>query len=71
MFVYFDATDPDAPLWRFVLQPEMSARDALGQAQDDLRDRVEIASPTVDVVSTEAFERQIPVYNLSYLMNLY
>ncbi len=71
VFVYFDATDPDAPLWRFVLQPEMSARDALGQAQYDLRYRVEIASPTGDVVSTEAFERQIPVYNLSYLMNLY
>lgn len=71
VLVYFDATDPDAPLWRFVLQPEMGARDALGQAQYDLRYRVEIASPTGDVVSTEAFERQIPVYNLSYLMNLY
>lgn len=71
VFVYFDATDPDAPLWRFVLQPEMSARDALGQAQYDLRYRVEIASRTGAVVSAEAFERQIPVYNLSYLMNLY
>lgn len=71
VFVYFDATDPDAPLWRFVLQPEMSARDALGQAQYDLRYRVEIASPTGDVVSTEAFEQQIPVYELPYLMNLY
>lgn len=71
VFVYFDATDPDAPLWRFVLQPEMGARDALGQAQYDLRYRVEIASPTGNVVSAEAFERQIPVYNLSYLMNLY
>lgn len=71
VLVYFDATDPDAPLWRFVLQPEMSARDALGQAQYDLRYRVEIASPTGDVVSTEAFERQIPVYELPYLMNLY
>ena len=71
VFVYFDATDPDAPLWRFVLQPEMGARDALGQAQYDLRYRVEIASRTGAVVSTEAFERQIPAYNLSYLMNLY
>lgn len=71
VFVYFDATDPDAPLWRFVLQPEMGARDALGQAQYDLRYRVEIASRTGAVVSAEAFERQIPVYNLSYLMNLY
>lgn len=71
VFVYFDATDPDAPLWRFVLQPEMGARDALGQAQYDLRYRVEIASPAGDVASAEAFERQIPVYNLSYLMNLY
>lgn len=71
VLVYFDATDPDAPLWRFVLQPEMGARDALGQAQYDLRYRVEIASPTGDVVSTEAFERQIPVYDLLYLMNLY
>ena len=71
VLVYFDATDPDAPLWRFVLQPEMGARDALGQAQYDLRYRVEIASPTGDVVSAEAFKRQVPVYNLSYLMNLY
>ena len=71
VLVYFDATDPDAPLWRFVLQPEMGARDALGQAQYDLRYRVEIASPTGDVVSTEAFEQQIPVYELPYLMNLY
>lgn len=71
VLVYFDATDPDAPLWRFVLQPEMGARDALGQAQYDLRYRVEIASPTGDVVSAEAFERQIPVYELPYLMNLY
>ena len=71
VFVYFDATDPDAPLWRFVLQPEMGARDALGQAQYDLRYRVEIASRTGAVVSAEAFERQIPVYDLSYLMNLY
>lgn len=71
VFVYFDATDPDAPLWRFVLQPEMSARDALGQAQYDLRYRVEIASRTGAVVSAEAFERQIPVYELPYLMNLY
>lgn len=71
VFVYFDATDPDAPLWRFVLQPEMGARDALGQAQYDLRYRVEIASRTGAVVSAEAFEWQIPVYNLSYLMNLY
>lgn len=71
VLVYFDATDPDAPLWRFVLQPEMGAQDALGQAQYDLRYRVEIASRTGAVVSAEAFERQIPVYNLSYLMNLY
>ena len=71
VFVYFDATDPDAPLWRFVLQPEMSARDALGQAQYDLRYRVEIASPAGDVASAEAFKRQVPVYDLSYLMNLY
>ena len=71
VFVYFDATDPDAPLWRFVLQPEMGARDALGQAQYDLRYRVEIASRTGAVVSAEAFKRQVPVYNLSYLMNLY
>ena len=71
VLVYFDATDPDAPLWRFVLQPEMGARDALGQAQYDLRYRVEIASRTGAVVSAEAFERQIPVYDLSYLMNLY
>ena len=26
VLVYFDATDPDAPLWRFVFQPEMGAR---------------------------------------------
>ena len=71
VFIYFDATDPDAPLWRFVLQPEMGARDALGQAQYDLRYRVEIASRTGEVASAEAFERQIPVYDLSYLMNLY
>ena len=71
VLVYFDATDPDAPLWRFVLQPEMGARDALGQAQYDLRYRVEIASRTGEVASAEAFERQIPVYDLSYLMNLY
>lgn len=71
VFVYFDATDPDAPLWRFVLQPEMGARDALGQTQYDLRYRVEIASPAGDVASAEAFKRQIPVYDLSYLMNLY
>ena len=71
VFVYFDATDPDAPLWRFVLQPEMGARDALGQAQYDLRYRVEIASRTGAVVSAEAFERQIPAYELPYLMNLY
>lgn len=71
VFVYFDATDPDAPLWRFVLQPEMGARDALGQAQYDLRYRVEIASRTGEVVSAEAFERQIPAYELPYLMNLY
>ena len=71
VLVYFDATDPDAPLWRFVFQPEMDARDALGQAQYDLRYRVEIASRTGAVVSAEAFERQIPVYDLSYLMNLY
>lgn len=71
VLVYFDATDPDAPLWRFVLQPEMGARDALGQAQYDLRYRVEIASRTGEVASAEAFERQIPVYDLSYLKNLY
>lgn len=71
VFIYFDATDPDAPLWRFVLQPEMGARDALGQAQYDLRYRVEIASRTGEVASAEAFERQIPAYDLSYLMNLY
>lgn len=71
VLVYFDATDPDAPLWRFVLQPEMGARDALGQAQYDLRYRVEIASRTGAVVSAEAFEQQIPVYELPYLMNLY
>lgn len=71
VLVYFDATAPDAPLWRFVLQPEMGARDALGQAQYDLRYRVEIASRTGEVASAEAFERQIPVYDLSYLMNLY
>lgn len=71
VFVYFDATDPDAPLWRFVLQPEMGARDALGQAQYDLRYRVEIVSRTGAVVSAEAFERQIPAYELPYLMNLY
>lgn len=71
VLVYFDATDPDAPLWRFVLQPEMSARDALGQAQYDLRYRVEIASPAGDVASAEAFKRQVPVYELPYLMNLY
>ena len=51
MLVYFDATDPDAPLWRFVFQPEMDARDALGQTQYDLRYRVEIASPAGDVAS--------------------
>ena len=33
VLVYFDATGPDAPLWRFVFQPEMGARDALGQTQ--------------------------------------
>ena len=71
VLVYFDATDPDAPLWRFVFQPEMGARDALGQTQYDLRYRVEIASPAGDVASAEAFKRQIPVYDLSYLMNLY
>lgn len=71
VFIYFDATDPDAPLWRFVLQPEMGARDALGQAQYDLRYRVEIASRTGEVASAEAFERQIPAYELPYLMNLY
>ena len=71
VLVYFDATDPDAPLWRFVFQPEMDARDALGQAQYDLRYRVEIASPAGDVASAEAFKRQVPVYDLSYLMNLY
>ena len=71
VLVYFDATDPDAPLWRFVFQPEMDARDALGQTQYDLRYRVEIASPAGDVASAEAFKRQIPVYDLSYLMNLY
>ena len=49
----------------------MGARDALGQAQYDLRYRVEIASRTGEVASAEAFERQIPVYDLSYLMNLY
>ena len=65
------ATDPDAPLWRFVFQPEMGARDALGQTQYDLRYRVEIASPAGDVASAEAFKRQVPVYDLSYLMNLY
>lgn len=71
MLVYFDATDPDAPLWRFVFQPEMGARDALGQAQYDLRYRVEIASPAGDVASAEAFKRQVPAYDLSYLKNLY
>ena len=71
VLVYFDATDPDAPLWRFVFQPEMGARDALGQTQYDLRYRVEIASPAGDVASAEAFKRQVPVYDLSYLMNLY
>ena len=71
VLVYFDATDPDAPLWRFVFQPEMDARDALGQTQYDLRYRVEIASPAGDVASAEAFKRQVPVYDLSYLMNLY
>ena len=71
VLVYFDATDPDAPLWRFVFQPEMDARDALGQAQYDLRYRVEIASPAGDVASAEAFKRQVPVYDLSYLKNLY
>ena len=71
VLVYFDATDPDAPLWRFVFQPEMDAQDALGQTQYDLRYRVEIASRTGEVASAEAFERQIPAYNLSYLMNLY
>ena len=71
VFVYFDATDPDAPLWRFVFQPEMGARDALGQTQYDLRYRVEIASPAGDVASAEAFKRQVPVYDLSYLKNLY
>ena len=35
------------------------------------RYRVEIASPAGDVASAEAFKRQIPVYDLSYLMNLY
>ena len=71
VFVYFDATDPDAPLWRFVFQPERGARDALGQTQYDLRYRVEIASPAGDVASAEAFKRQVPVYDLSYLKNLY
>ena len=71
VLVYFDATDPDAPLWRFVFQPEMDARDALGQTQYDLRYRVEIASPAGDVASAEAFKRQVPVYDLSYLKNLY
>ena len=71
VLVYFDATDPDAPLWRFVFQPEMGARDALGQTQYDLRYRVEIASPAGDVASAEAFKRQVPVYDLSYLKNLY
>lgn len=71
VLVYFDATDPDAPLWRFVFQPEMDARDALGQTQYDLRYRVEIASPAGDVASAEAFKRQVPAYDLSYLMNLY
>ena len=37
----------------------------------DLRYRVEIASPAGDVASAEAFKRQVPVYDLSYLMNLY
>ena len=71
VLVYFDATDPDAPLWRFVFQPEMDARDALGQTQYDLRYRVEIASPAGDVASAEAFKRQVPIYDLSYLKNLY
>lgn len=71
VLVYFDATDPDAPLWRFVFQPEMARGTPWAQTQYDLRYRVEIASPAGDVASAEAFKRQVPIYDLSYLKNLY
>ncbi len=55
---YFDISDPEKPLWRFLIQPE-TWRDfegGLDNPQYDLRYRVEIDARTGDIVTAEEFQ---------------
>ncbi|MCH5287279.1 MAG: hypothetical protein J1E43_07650 [Christensenellaceae bacterium] len=71
--VYFDITDPSAPLWKFVFSP--SSRRAFpggyDNPQSQLLYKVEINAQTGTVECAEEFEFQILGNDLDYMLRLY
>lgn len=71
--VYFDITNPEIPLWKFVLIP--TVRDAFAGGYDSdqawLQYKVEIASRTGEVTKAETFTLQISGNDLDYELNWY
>ena len=71
--VYFDVSDADAPLWKFVFQAR-SARDFVGVSANEpykLVYRVELNARTGEVQNTEQFARELLGYDLDYMLKLY
>ena len=71
--VYFDITDPNVPLWKFLFSP--SSRRAFPGGYDNPQSRllykVEINAQTGAVVKAEEIEFQIMGGDLDYMLKLY
>ena len=63
---YYDITDPDSPLWKFIFYTDYSE-----ELQASILYRVELNARTGAIEKTEAFERVSPLKNLDSALKLY
>lgn len=66
IYPYFDITDANKPLWRFVFYPS-----PLGQGVSEKIVRIEIDACSSEVVSAESFERKPLLEDLEYDTKIY
>lgn len=73
--VYFDITNPEEPLWKFLflvgLHSDNKFPGGSSAPQWGLQYKVEIAARTGEVIRTEEFPRQLPGRDINYMLKLF